>query len=468
MSRPVLRSIAGTLPCALLAACATTSPVASRATVDALIDRRLGRPITWVADSSVAHRVDGLLSGELTADSAVAASLLASPDLRATFEELGIAQAEVADASRLRNPVVALSTQPGTNTSFVMQGAGIVFPFVDALQRATRQRIAVADRAAVEQRVASAVVDAVTHVRIAWAEAVAARELVVLRQTIARATAASAATATALHAAGNVPDLTLAGERAMAEQNAADVLMADAAATAAQQRLSRLIGRVNRDSAWNVPARVPMPDSTDTPNRATVEALAIGNRLDLAAAYHDVVALAARAGLARRFALLADGELGIEWADEPDGRFFGPALEVPLPLFNQGQPAKAAALAKWRQGVARYEAQRLDVLTEVRARYATLVAARDRALRIRRTVLPLRRTVVEESQKQFNAMNLSIFALLQARQSEIESAVASVEALVDYWTARAELERAVGGAFAPRGGPDVPPMAPPIPTSTVR
>jgi outer membrane protein, heavy metal efflux system len=463
-----LRASFAPVACVLFAGCASTSPIASRATVDALTDRRLGRSLTWTPDSTTAQRVDGLLTGELAVDSAVTVALIANPDLRATFESVGIAQADVAEASRLRNPILALSSQPGTNTSFVMQGVGVVFPFVDALQRSTRRRIALADQAAVERRVGVSVVQTAAAVRIAWAESVAAQELVVLRQQIARATAAAAATANALYAAGNVPDLTLAGERAMAEQAAADVLLANAAATAARQRLARVLGRVDRDSAWSVPTRVPLPDSTDTPSLDALEQLAIGNRLDLAAAYHDVVALAARAKLARRFALLPDGELGIEWADEPDGRFFGPALSFPLPVFNQGQPARAAALARWRQGVSQYEAQRLDVLTEVRARHAALLATRERALRIRRTVLPLRRTVVEESQKQFNAMNLSIFALLQARQGEIETAVASVDALVDYWTARAELERAVGGAFAPRGGPDVPPIAPPIPSSSAR
>jgi len=53
--------------------------------------------------------------------------------------------------------------------------------------------------------------------------------------------------------------------------------------------------------------------------------------------------------------------------------------------------------------------------------------------------------VVEESQLQYNAMQISLFDLLRAKQEEVNVARQSVEAQRDYWVARAELEKAVGG-----------------------
>ena len=64
-------------------------------------------------------------------------------------------------------------------------------------------------------------------------------------------------------------------------------------------------------------------------------------------------------------------------------------------------------------------------------------------------VLPLRRRLVDEAQKFVNAMEQSVFTLLLAKQAEIDAGQAYVESLRDYWTARAQLERAVGGSFAP-------------------
>jgi cobalt-zinc-cadmium efflux system outer membrane protein len=46
---------------------------------------------------------------------------------------------------------------------------------------------------------------------------------------------------------------------------------------------------------------------------------------------------------------------------------------------------------------------------------------------------------------QYNAMQKGNFELLAAKEREQNSEQTSVEALRDYWTARVQLERAVGG-----------------------
>ena len=65
----------------------------------------------------------------------------------------------------------------------------------------------------------------------------------------------------------------------------------------------------------------------------------------------------------------------------------------------------------------------------------------------RSTVLPLRHRIIEESQLQYNAMQISLFDLLRVKQEEVNAARQSVEAQRDYWVARAELEQAVGGSL---------------------
>ncbi len=61
--------------------------------------------------------------------------------------------------------------------------------------------------------------------------------------------------------------------------------------------------------------------------------------------------------------------------------------------------------------------------------------------------MPLRHRVVEESQLQYNAMQISLFDLLRAKQEEVNAARQAVEAQRDYWVARANLEKAVGGSL---------------------
>jgi cobalt-zinc-cadmium efflux system outer membrane protein len=446
----------------LLAACATTNPRPSQRAVDALVAHAVGAPIGWAveasADSALDAEASALLTGELDAETAVRIALLRNPALRATLEEVGIARADLVQAGLLRNPVLAVAAQPGTTTTFLMQGVGVTLPFLDLLQRPMRRRVAAERLRATERRVAADVLALAARVRAAHAEARAARELVGLRESIARATAAGAQVAGALHAAGNLRDLDLAAEQALAAQATADLTLARADAVSARQALAALMGRTVDDSTWQLPARTPLPDEDSLP--ADLEALALAHRQDLAAAAADAEAAARAAGFTRRFALLPDGQLAVEWADEPDGQFVGPALALPLPLFDQGRPAIAAANARLRQALRHYDALRVDLLAEVRALRARLDATRERAIRYRRDVLPLRARVVVESQRQFNAMNLPIFVLLQARQAEIEAGAESVRALRDYWVTRAELERAVGGTFTPRP----PAMSTPSPT----
>ena len=60
-------------------------------------------------------------------------------------------------------------------------------------------------------------------------------------------------------------------------------------------------------------------------------------------------------------------------------------------------------------------------------------------------MLPLRHEITEQTQRQYNAMLVGAFQLLQAKQAEFEAGVASIDALRDYWIARTELEQIQSG-----------------------
>jgi len=60
-------------------------------------------------------------------------------------------------------------------------------------------------------------------------------------------------------------------------------------------------------------------------------------------------------------------------------------------------------------------------------------------------MLPLRRQITEQTQLEFNAMQIGGFQLLQAKREEIETGAAYIEALREYWIARAMLEQTISG-----------------------
>ena len=60
-------------------------------------------------------------------------------------------------------------------------------------------------------------------------------------------------------------------------------------------------------------------------------------------------------------------------------------------------------------------------------------------------MLPLHERIVNESQLHYNAMQLGPIQLLRAREQQIETGAAYVEALRDYWLARTELAQLLSG-----------------------
>ncbi|MBL8981856.1 MAG: TolC family protein [Gemmatimonadetes bacterium] len=389
-------------------------------------------------------------------DTAVKVALLLNRTLSATLEEVGLAQADLRQARLIANPAVSVERLASGAGS--VQLAGVVLPLVDALQRPLRTRVSESALRAAEQRVADAVIDLAKRVRVAYVMTQAATQMVELWATVGAATAASATGARVLHAAGNLSDLVLAQEQAMAAQAQLSLIRAREEQQVTRAELARLMGVDATDTTWTVTSRLADPEDAGATARDIVR-IALRRRLDLRARRQDVETRARALGLTQRFALLADGTIGMSYEREPDGAFRGGGFSLPIPLFDRGQARVARDRALLRQAVALHDAAVVDVSAEVTVLVARMAGARSRAIQLRTEVLPARRLVVSETQRFVNAMQETIFTLLLARQTEIEAGQAYVEALSEYWTTRAELERASGGSLAPlneaeRGEPE--------------
>jgi len=85
------------------------------------------------------------------------------------------------------------------------------------------------------------------------------------------------------------------------------------------------------------------------------------------------------------------------------------------------------------------------IRAQARIIHDRLEGAGDRALYYRDILLPLHDRIVNETQLQYNAMQLGPFQLLRAREQQIQTAVTYIEALRDYWFARADLGQLLSG-----------------------
>jgi cobalt-zinc-cadmium efflux system outer membrane protein len=266
-----------------------------------------------------------------------------------------------------------------------------------------------------------------------------------MRRTIVLATEASADAATRMHAAGNITDFELVNERALYEHSKIELARAETDAIEAREELNLLMGTWGRNTEWRIAPRLPdLPPAEIAPTG--LESLAVTQRLELAAARQVVQSLAEQLNLTNYSRIPFSLGIHGEREPDPDGPLtIGPHLEGQIPIFDQGQARVAAAQALLRQSEQRYVALAVEIRAQVRRFRARMLASREQAEYYRRVLLPLRDRGVQEAQKQYNAMQIGVIQLLQAKQAEIDTGRDYVEALRDYWTARTELERAVGG-----------------------
>ena len=441
------KRIAPVLCASLLAACVPAAARQGLRPIDRLLAERGAALAPLVVDS--AFGTARIPAGPLALDSAIRIAVLRSPHVRVTLATVGLAAADLWLASRVPNPLVDLLRGFPSGGGVGISSLGIGFSIVAALQTPMRRRIATSELHGAEQQVASVVYGAMIDVQRAYVDVQYAQQALDLHRSVAAATAASTTVARALRAAGNVSELSVVSEEAMSTQSVVEVADAETEVALARTELGRRLGAGGGDTLWTVTARLADPP-TDRLSMLNIDSLAIARRLDVAAARDRAQAAAASLGLSSRFRLLQDGTLGAFWERDPDGRFIGPSASLPVPLFDRGGASVAKARAMLQQRVAEHDALVVDAHAEVRAARARMDGAYRRAEQIRTAVLPVRRRVLQESQLQVNAMALPVFALLQAKQSEIDAGRLYLNALRDYWVARAELERASGGSLPVR------------------
>jgi len=130
----------------------------------------------------------------------------------------------------------------------------------------------------------------------------------------------------------------------------------------------------------------------------------------------------------------------------------GPRIDLALPIFDQGQADLARLNAEVRRATANYEGLASDVRSQVREARDTLRSARAATEYYEKTLLPQRRLILRETLLHYNAMQRSNYELFAEKERQLVAERDSIEALRDYWIARAELEMALGGRL-PGGSP---------------
>jgi len=428
-----------------LAGCASLSQDAGFSKVEQAVKERAAAETKWSRGeedaSTIRGRVKELLATPLGPTEAVQIALLNNPGLQASYAEVGIAEADLVQASRWRGPTFSFARlRRGDETE---TERGVFFDVLGLLTIPLSTKASARRLEATQSRAAAEALRIALDARKAWFQAVAAQETANYMAQVKESAETSAELARRMAAVGNFPKLTQAREQAFYAEATAQLARARHYAIAARERLARLMGLWGEDLAYQLPDRLP-----DLPKEARdsgdLETQAIAQRLDVQGARREAESLARSMGLtkATRFInLLEVGVLSKSETGQPRQR--GWEIELGVPIFDFGGARMAKAERLYMQAVNRTTEAAIQARSEVREAYSSYRTAFDIARHYRDEIVPLRKRISEEVLLRYNGMLMSVFELLADSREQVAAVNGYIEAAREFWFAESDLQMAL-------------------------
>ena len=407
-------------------------------------------------DSTAAALMDELLEDTLDVQAAVRLALMNNRHLQATYESVGIAQADLVQAGLFENPSadthigypVEEDHSPDLGFSFSMN---VLDFFHVPLRKAVSESALQEATLALSREVMMLVAD-VQQAFYTYQAAVQRKDMI--DQVLAASEAAYTAAAQ-LRAAGNIRLLDLDNEQSFFEQARLEAAYAELTVLQSREHLNQQLGLWGEDAdRWFVGARLPvLQDLPET--LAQAENQAVDNSLDLAMVAQKLETYAHQKSIVNATALVPRLKAGMDF--EREGAWeIGPGVGVALPLFDQGQARKASVEAQIKQMQATYYGMAVDVRAATRSTRQQVISHYQIARHFRDTIVPLSSRISVGTQEQYNAMQIGVFQLLNARQQEINAGKAYIDALLTYWLSRTDYDALINGVMRSAGSVSTP------------
>ena len=441
-----------------LAGCASFSPDAGMDVVADMAATALDKDALKIDSAAAAaaarDRVRGLLASTVSADTAVQIALLNNRGLQAAYNELGIAEAIRIEASLPPNPTFVLSrisTSVELDVERQIVGDILALATLPARSRIAAERFHQAQLRAAEETLRIA-----AETRRNFYRAVASRQAVAFLADAGSAAETAARIAGQLGETGAMSKLDQAREQSFSIELEAQLAAARQHAASEREALIRSLGLLRDESGLRLPQKLPaLPKQPRS--EASVEMDALRRRVDLRIVRIEVEALAKSAGLVNttRFINLMD-VAGIARTQQEGGGARGTgggaAVEFQVPIFDGGEVRVREAGETYMAAVNRLTERAANVRSQARLAYRAYRSAHAIALRYRDQVLPLRKTITDETSLRYGAMQIDVFALLAEARAGVVVNIAAIEAQRDFWLASADLDAAINGGGVAASG----------------
>ncbi|MEX1012708.1 MAG: TolC family protein [Waddliaceae bacterium] len=390
--------------------------------------------------------LESTLKEDLTVEKVVQVALMNNQRLKGTYENLGIAQAQLVQSGLLKNPIFSLSLRyENLVSSANILEMGLVQNLLDILLKPQKKRLACAELALVKSEVSAHVLDVIAEAKIAYHSLQSAEQVLMMRKQVLEATEAAYDVAKRLNEAGNITNLDLVVERSNYEQMKIDVSGAEVALFKARERLNIVMGLWGSNIDWKISQQISfIPD--EQMDFDCIESHVIANSLDLQMSKERMRATALSLGIETSEIIFPELTFGPDSEREPGGPWFvGPQFSIGIPIFDIGIAKKAARCAELSKQWNEYTALAIEIRSASRVASFRLLNALKQYQYFQSIIIPLEEQTTKETLLQLNAMQLGVFDLLLVKQREIETRLKSIYSYRDYWIARTEVETLLSG-----------------------
>lgn len=441
----LILSVSGFLFC--LSSCSHVSKE-NTAWVQSHIQDRIGKEVQWYqgdeTDLQVQEKIESLLENELGVDEAVQIALLNNPHIQTIFEQIGISQADLVEAGLFSNPIFDLFIRYPTKKSFVSDiEYTITASFIDLFLIPLRKKVAKAELEQTTLRVTNEILDVAFEVEHSFYELQAAEQMLKMTQSIADLTSIQSEIASRQKAIHNINSLELQQIQSRFLDAKVQVARIQNEIISLKERMNKLLG-LSQDVQYRISHHLPELDYHGLPVDR-LECVAFRERLDLQAARFEVIRLSRKLGV-EQWWVYTNGRVGIAGERDPDGlNTIGPAFSGALPIFNYGQAARMRLRAELGQAQDKLETLEIHILSEVREAHKLLMNNLKVIHDYRDQILPLQNKILESSEELYNVMGLGVDHLLENKRQELQAYNNYIMSLRDYWKARVQLDKALGG-----------------------
>jgi cobalt-zinc-cadmium efflux system outer membrane protein len=436
------------LSLAVLTGCATSSIRGDVARVRELSHvKALPRLAEARVETQPAEDTQQLLEKPIDANAAVRVALLNNRTLRARLRELGVERGELMQAGLLANPSLEAELMPERDTRVELRAEYDIMSFV---LMPMHKRAAQHDLDSARLDAAGDVVELGYQVRTAFYALQATDQAYRMAQRALDALAAGRDAAQALLEAGNVAQLDASSQIAAFERARITVAQLELEVAQRKEAVQRLLGLHGELTQWSIATELePAPEEPGLSE--DLEARALKSNLDLASTKQRLEAIARRTGIARtegwlpRIDVDVHSLIGNPEDSNRERVRWGGGVGIDVPLFDRQQGTLRAREAEFDSWLERYQGMAIDIRSAARETSARLRSAHQRARQYQNVIVPAQNTVMEHTLLQYNAMQLGVFQLLEARRAQLDVALDYADTLREYWSAAAELDALLAG-----------------------